>query len=101
MWLCLSDAFYSIVAHQSRPGALLVRARRPGDIERLLPGARVEVTPQADYSYRTLAPAQTVAEALGQVVRAIDYPNFKASVQDPDLSCVYGRVWHTLAELQR
>ena len=78
-----------------------MRARRPGDIERLLPGARVEVTPHADYRYRTLAPAQTVAEALGQVVRSIDYHNFKASVQNSDLSRVYGRVWSTLAELQR
>lgn len=38
MWICLNDAFLSIVAHRDKPGVLLVRARRPGDIERTFPG---------------------------------------------------------------
>ena len=33
MWVFLSDAFLSIVAHRDDPDALLVRARRQGDIE--------------------------------------------------------------------
>lgn len=76
----------SIVAHGSRPGMLLVRARRPGDIERILPGASVEVTPRADYRYRAVAPAAKVADAIATRIQTIDYTNFKASVVDDDLA---------------
>ncbi len=31
MWVCLSDAFFSIVAHRDRPDDLLVRTRRAGE----------------------------------------------------------------------
>jgi hypothetical protein len=100
MWICLSDSFYSIVAHRSRPGYLLVRARRPGDIERLLPGAKVQVMPRADYRYRTVAPAKDVARALATRVQAIEYTNFKASAAG-DLAGAYAEIWAILAGLQR
>lgn len=32
MWVCLSGAFLSIVAHRERPAQILVRARLAGDI---------------------------------------------------------------------
>lgn len=89
------------MAHRSHPGTLLVRARRPGDIERLLPGAQVRVTPGADYRYRTTAPAGEVAAALARAAQSIDYANFKASVRDPELAGAYGRIWQILADLQR
>ena len=41
MWLCLNDAFLSIVALPGHPDELLVRARIAGDIERLFPAAQV------------------------------------------------------------
>ncbi|GAB4481868.1 MAG: hypothetical protein OHK0044_30610 [Burkholderiaceae bacterium] len=101
MWICLSDAFYSIVAHRSRPGHLLVRARRQGDIERLWPDADVSDTPAADYRYRAIVPADRVAHAIAGAVRSIDYGNFKASVHDDALAAAYGKVWAILAALQR
>lgn len=100
MWICLSDAFFSIVAHDALPGHLLVRARRPGDIGRLLPGAQVRVTPEADYRYRAVVPAKEVADAIAARVQAIDYTNFKASAAR-DLGGAYAKIWGVLAGLQR
>lgn len=80
---------------------LLVRARRPGDIERLLPSAQVQVTPRADYRYRTIVPASEMAAALAQAAQAINYTNFKASVRDPGLAHAYGQIWQILADLQQ
>lgn len=101
MWICLSNAFYSIVAHRSRPDHLLVRARRPGDIERMWPDAQVRETPDADYRYRAVLPAAAVAHALARAARGIGYVNFKASVKDDELAAAYGKVWAILAALQR
>ena len=44
MWICFSDlCFYPIVNKDCPPGSLLVRARRPGDIEKVF-GEKVKVT---------------------------------------------------------
>ena len=40
MWIFLSDSFLSIVAHRDKPGVLLVRARRAGDIEAVFPDVK-------------------------------------------------------------
>ena len=52
MWLCLNNAFLSIVDKDCAPDELLVRARRDGDIERVFPKAEVEVTLGNDYRCR-------------------------------------------------
>jgi hypothetical protein len=52
MWFCFSDAFLSIVAHKNNAELLLVRARRPGDIENVFPEASVIKTPGYDYLFR-------------------------------------------------
>jgi hypothetical protein len=101
MWICLNDAYLSIVAHRDKPDHLLVRGRRNGDIEKLFPTARVQVTPEADYRYRTVLPRQGVARVIGEyLVEGLDYSNFKASVRDDSLHDAYLRVWLTLAALQ-
>lgn len=58
MWICLNDAFLSIVRKDCGPNELLVRARREGDIERVFPRVKVEVTPLADYLYRAVPPKE-------------------------------------------
>ncbi len=96
MWIFLNDAFLSVVAHWDDPDALLVRARHRGDIERAFPGATVSETPAADYRYRATLPRQTVADALAATVAGIDYPNFKASVAEPDRHDAYLGCWGIL-----
>ena len=39
MWIFQNDSFLSIVAHRDKPGMLLVRARKAGDIEAVFPEA--------------------------------------------------------------
>lgn len=75
---------------------MLVRARFEGDIEALLPGAEVSVTPERDYRYRTLMPVETVMDALSNVITDIDYPNFKDAVLDVHRHPAYGNVWATM-----
>jgi hypothetical protein len=101
MWLCFSSAFLSIV-HKPPcgPDELLVRARRPGDIESVFPRARVVRSTGADYLYRTVIPKVDVAWALTKAVKDIDYPNFKNTVQDKGLRDAYLEVWATMADLQ-
>jgi hypothetical protein len=100
MWIFLSDAFLSIVDHRTKPGVLLVRARLRGDLERVFPGARVERTPAADYLYRAEVPRERVASVIADAIRAVDYPNFKGSVREPDRLRACHDVWHVMFDLQ-
>jgi len=101
MWICLNDAFLSIVAKDCPPDHLLVRARRAGDIERVFPGVQVKISNHTDYRYRATVPRQRLAEAIAQRLLAIDYDNFKNSVADDDLHAAYARVWGVMYGLQR
>ena len=100
MWVFLNDSFLSIVAHRDDPDALLVRARRPGDIEQVFPEALVSETPAADYRFRTTLPRGAVADTLAAAVARIDYPNFKASVAEPDRHDAYLGCWGILRRWQ-
>lgn len=101
MWIMLNDAFFSIVNKDCKPGQLLVRARRPGDIERVF-GRRVQVTKLdvADYLYRAVVAIDDLAEAMEREIRRIDYSNFKDSVEDIELHDAYMRVWNAMAMTQ-
>lgn len=103
MWLCLNRAFLSIVAPD--PGEpdsdlLLVRARRPGDLESVFPGCTVQRTPHRDYLFRALISRTEVARALAQEAAGIDYGNFKASVASRSLHDAFAQVWSVMAGLQ-
>lgn len=101
MWICLSDSFLSIVAHRTDAGALLVRARRAGDLERVFPGCTVQRTPTADYLYRTTLPRDQVAAAIARNLLRIDYDNFKDSVPDHRLHDAYSLFWTAMNRVQR
>lgn len=100
MWICLNDAFFSIVSKGCARDELLVRARRKGDIEKLFPRAKVEKTPLADYAFRAIVGRDEVGRVLVGEVQRINYENFKDSVPDVPLHNAYSRVWSTLATLQ-
>ena len=97
MWIFLNDSFLSIVAHRNKPGLLLVRARKAGDIEAVFPDAKTWVDERADYPHRAEVPAENVAEAVAARVRAIGYDNFKDSVRERGRHDVYMDVWSVMA----
>jgi len=107
MWICLNDAFLSIVADENSTDNLLVRARVKGHIEAFLGFAqkrfklKVAETPDADYRYRCRVPTGLVSNLLAAQVEDIDYPNFKDSVKDRDLRSVYGEFWGVMRLLQK
>lgn len=102
MWIYLSDSYLSIVEYRDDPTQLLVRARCPGDLERVFgPEISVAETPTHDYRYRTVLPRQRVAEVLADRVLAINYPNFKNSVREHDRHDAYFSAWSAMGGLQR
>ena len=101
MWVYLNNAFLSIVAHRTKPGVLLVRARLKGDIERVFPGAKVTESSRNDYRYRTEVKRDEAAGAIGRIVGGIDYDNFKHSVRESDRHDAYVKAWQAMANLQR
>jgi hypothetical protein len=100
MWFCFRDAYLSIVAHEREPALLLVRARRPGDIENVFPYARVIETPGRDYLFRAEVPRDEVSRVIGELVFNMRATNFKSSVRDKDLHSAYTDVWRRMAKLQ-
>ena len=101
MWICFNDSFLSIVENREDDSTLLVRARIAGDIDRVFPGARTWQDLGADYHFRANIPRAQVATAIAERLQAIDYPNFKGSVTDPDRKDAYLEVWGVLTQLQR
>ena len=104
MWICLNRAFLSIVEPERDTNGtsptLVVRARRPGDIESVFPGVKVEKRPERDYLFRALVPRDAVAEAGANEVRGISYNNFKASVSTKKLHDAYAGFWNIHSRLQ-
>lgn len=100
MWVCLNDAFLSIVAKDCARDELLVRARREGDIERIFPRATVKRTPKGDYLFRAFVKRGAVRRAMGRELDRVTYDNFKDSVRDDTLHDAYLRVWSTMMDLQ-
>jgi hypothetical protein len=100
MWICLNDAFLSIVTDRTQPDRLLVRARRRGDIERVFADAIVNENTKTDYRYRTHLSRATVANTLSTRIAEIDYPNFKASVSDTKRHAAYFHLWDVMYRYQ-
>jgi hypothetical protein len=100
MWLCLRDAFLSVVSKDCPKGSLLVRARRAGDIERLFPNAKIVRDTTADYLFRAAVPIEEIAAALVNELQNVNYGNFKSSVRDGELHSAYLDVWNAMARIQ-
>jgi hypothetical protein len=101
MWICLNDGFFSIVRDTSSEDGLLVRCRSRAHLEHSFPSHDVEVTRRADYGWRTRATRSDVVEFLERTTRALDYPNFKASVADRALHDLYADFWELHWRYQR
>lgn len=95
MWICLNDAFFSIVESPQDKDVLVVRARFEGDIEKVFTSNRnkVIVTPARDYRFRSFIDRDIVADVISNEVKRIDYGNFKDSVHNTIRKDAYTRVW--------
>ena len=96
MWIFSRDGYFSIVAHRTKPGLLLVRARHPNHIGALLPNAELTYLPSADYPFRTVARRSDVHEAMTTYLLNLDYDNFKASIDNDEYHDVCLNVWHAM-----
>lgn len=101
MWLFLNNAFLSIVwSDECADDELLVRARRPGDIDRTFPGVKVMTMLTTDYQYRAVIPRADVAGAIAASIVKIDYSNFKSSIEDKPYHDACLKVWSAMSLLQ-
>ena len=100
MWIMLNDAFLSIVAKDCARDELMVRARRPGDIEKIFPGTVVTEYTASDYHYRAAVKKDAIKAAMCSEIDRVVYANFKSSTEDHALHNAYMRVWTAMAELQ-
>jgi len=108
MWLLTTFGFFSVVL---KPGDedLTVRSRVREDLNTL----RKDYLPEmgetvegggTDYRYRAMVDRESMAAAMGNIVRDLDYSNFKNAVSDRqgyERSRAYGNVWGDLYKLQR
>ena len=100
MWICLNNAFLSIVDKAENKANLLVRARRKGDIKRVFPNAIERHTRGTDYAYRADIKREDVALTIAHNIDEINYDNFKNSVEDHQLHNAYAKVWGIMANTQ-
>ena len=92
MWICLNDGFLSVV-DKTDENILVVRARRKEILESSFPNLEIVETDRNDYRYRVFCTRQELKDFLAKRVDEIDYPNFKDSVQEPDLHEMYANMW--------
>jgi hypothetical protein len=100
MWICLPDAFLSVVHKDCGPDELLVRARVAGHIEAVFPHAVVTQSTHSDYRYRALVSRDDVCAAVNSHVYGMQYPNFKNEVSNNRLHDAFARIWSVMAALQ-
>jgi len=99
MWICLNNAYFSIVADRNDSKKLLVRARRSGDIEKVF-NVQETVDPRADYRFRAHIDRPLVNQVMIKQVDLINYDNFKNSVENQELHDAYMRIWSIMNKVQ-
>lgn len=100
MWIMMKDAFFSVVDKECASDELLVRARRPGDIERYFPAVAVRESFGTDYRYRACVKRFEITRVLAEQIDDYSASNFKSSVRDRKLHDAYVSVWHVMEKLQ-
>lgn len=110
MWICSTIGTFSVVKKDASDEFLTIRARRLVDLQRLkklwLPTLKIESTDPStttDYPFRGTAGIVPTSNAIGNMVCAIDYNNFKnraKEVQGDDVGGIYLNVWRDLIALE-
>ena len=106
MWVFTNNAFVSAVAHRTRPGFLMVRARVRGDLETffscLTSPVEVTETDHADYRFRCVVDKASFLRCLVDTLAAVDYDNFKNSIPHAEVERhdAYMGVWSVMLRYQ-
>jgi hypothetical protein len=100
MWICLNDAFLSIVADQKDPAIRLVQAQVASHITNVFPDANVIETPRTDYRYQASVEADVVAKVLAGVIAKIRYASLTDNVRDNRLHHAYRDLSAVMHRLQ-
>ena len=93
MWLCLNDAFVSVVQDKKFANLLCVRARKEKHLRVLFPDKKITKTMKSDYRWRTWVSREEMAKLVSERVMGINYGNFKNSVMDDELHGLYAKFW--------
>jgi len=100
MWVLLNTGPVSVAAHRDDKEMLLVWARTRNHLEAAVGGDyrdKIVEMSDADYKFCVEIDRETWATRLGEITKAINYDNFKNSVDNPELSVVYHDVWGIFA----
>lgn len=100
MWIFFNTGFISVVQDRDDLNRLIVRARRPEILSTAFPNEAIKVSDRSDYRFRVFVSRRQLGEALCRAIVAIDYPNFKSSVNDPELNDLYNEIWALGLEYQ-
>lgn len=95
MWICLNNAFVSIVEDYFDSTQVYVRGRREEDVRNFLGDYLTPITQtdDRDYRFRAFVPKFDLSKILAKCADRIDYGNFKSSVHDKQLSNTYTEFW--------
>ena len=100
MWIFTPTGFLSIVDKGGDGTTLLVRGRRKGEIESIFPGASVEITRRNDYLYRARIDREQVAQVMAEMIRNLNYSNYKSTIHDHALHDACMEVWEVMYRYQ-
>jgi hypothetical protein len=100
MWIFTNQGFVSAVEHRDNSELLMVRARAAGHLEAVFPGCTVQKTMNADYRYRTVLSKAVVAAKAAELIKNIDYSNFKSSITDGEYHDACLDVWRAMYQYQ-
>lgn len=93
MWICLNNAFLSVVQSDD-PEFLMVRARARNHLVAVFGKCeRIIETTHNDYRWRVIVPRHKFAALVADLVVQIDYGNFKSSVKNDKLHNLYLAFW--------
>ncbi len=98
MWICLNNAFVSVVQHTK--DKLVVRARRKSHLTALFPDGKIIETMDRDYRFRIFVDRKEFAALIAEKIANIDYTNFKDSTKDKSLHDMYLNWWGDHYDLQ-
>jgi hypothetical protein len=101
MWVCLNNAFISIVKADGPGDLMLVRARKKAHLKELFPREKIIERKARDYRFRVIVKREAVANLLLENVMKINYSNFKDSVKNNELHDLYLDFWHLHLKYQR
>jgi len=112
MWMMTKFGAFSCIEWQDggpQDGMICVRARMPGDIDRLRDAAMPRlggevISPHADYRYRAWIDKAGFAAGMAALALEVNYGNFKGEVEKTKLPVRYKnglhRIWNEMASWQ-